>query len=77
MTPLKALQKAREQSDGWIEHVGHGMPVPYGTVVDVIHSRGRTVLGREAHSFEWRPGYSSDPISAYRLHTPTSPEPHP
>jgi len=83
-SPQEALQKAREQDGGWIEHDGKGMPV-YGDVLvyvrfpdgyeDTADKDGQPL--EPSHADEWGDNWTwpaghptfAD-IVAYRLHTP-------
>lgn len=91
LSPKETLQKAREQSDGWIEHDGNGMPVARDSRVNVRFRDGvAEVLPEEPETADfWQGGHPDidmwisrggpNDIVAYRLHTPSpsSPEPQP
>lgn len=76
-SPIETLQP--EQSGGWIEHDGKGIPVARETMVMVRHPDG-VVSGPTTAGFwlgglnPWHRSCGSAllAISAYRLHTPAS-----
>lgn len=40
-------------ADGWIPWIGHGVPVPYGSLVDVRRKNGPTYIGIVAEPGSW------------------------
>lgn len=79
-SPQEALQKAREQDGGWIEHDGKGMPV-YGDTPVQVRQRDGWTCGNYVNASYWAVSHDNwthdgkrqmYDIVAYRLHTPAS-----